>query len=268
MITCKLQGRLGNNFYIISMMLSYAKKHNLEYYIPDVAYHCDGRKMYFPHLAMGPELHGLQEYHEQPVHALANPDGTYNYNVPVYQDIPKMDNVCFVGYWQSFKYFEEYRDYILEKMQIPYNRTGVVGIHCRFGDFVQLRDKHPELPNEYYVSAVKHFISQGYTTFQIFSDDVLAARKYFENVKWDTDITIWGYEVSGTRTELNDLSDLSSCEHQILCYSTFGFVAAWLNRNPDKQVIIPPIRFNFGGANNDFIPNSFTQLEFENATTT
>jgi Glycosyl transferase family 11 len=266
MVTTTLQGRCGNNFYQIAMLLAYAKKHNLEYYIPDVAYHCDGRKMYFPHLAMGPELQGLQEYHEQPVHAVPKGDGTFLYNVPAYTDIPQMNNMKFVGYWQSFKYFDDYRDYILEKFQWPTEETGsirhsgTIGIHCRFGDFTQLRDKHPELPNEYYIAAVRHFITQGYTTFQIFSDDISAARKYFADVDWGTPITIWAHETY--RTELEDLTDLSFCAHQILCYSTFGFIAAWLNRNPDKQVIIPPSRYIFGGANADFIPDTFLQLDF------
>jgi len=263
MISTVLQGRCGNNFYQIAMLLAYCKQHDLPHYIPDIAHHCDGTKMYFPYMTMGPELGHMTEYHELQVHATPNGDGTHNYNVPEYRSIPVMENVKFVGYWQSFKYFDWCRDYILEKFQLPYNKNGVVGIHCRFGDFTQLRDKHPELPNEYYISAVKYFINQGYTTFHIFSDDVPAARKYFDNVKWDTDIIIWAYEASGKRTELNDLTDLSSCEHQILCYSTFGFVAGWLNKNPDKHIIIPPSKYCFSGANKDFIPDYFTQLEFE-----
>lgn len=211
MITTILQGRLGNQFHQIAMMLAYCKKHNLEYYIPDVAYHCDGRKMYFPHLAMGIELQGLQEYHEQPVHAVANPDGTFNYNVPVYQDIPLMDNIKFVGYWQTFKYFDEYRDYILEKFQLSGNTLeGIVGIHVRRGDFLQLRDKHPELPLEYYKTSVKHFEDLGYKHFIIFSDDP----------KWcDLELVptlhkhgIYIVTTPTDRGELDDMSLLSSCQ--------------------------------------------------------
>lgn len=261
MITTILQGRLGNQFFELAMMLAYCKKHNLPYHIPDVAYHCNGRKMYFPHMVTGPEIQGLQEYHELATHSTPKGDGTYNYNVPAFIDIPLMDNVKFVGYWQSFKYFDSERDYILEKFKIPYigkEMKGVVGLHVRRGDFIQLTDKHPILPLEYYRQAVKYFWDKGIQKVLVFSDDISWCRENFVNGFTDCFIEFCeGYP------ELYDLGILSSCEHQILCYSTFGFVAAWLNRNPDKQVIIPPKRFIFSGANADMLPNYFTELEFE-----
>lgn len=261
MITTILQGRLGNQFYIISHMIAYAKKHDLEYYIPNVAYHCDGNNMYFPNIANGPELQGLQEYHEQMTHATAKGDGTYNYNTPAYHDIPKMDNVKFIGYWQSFKYFDEYRDLILEKFQLPYSaKPTIIGIHVRRGDFLQLQDKHPSIPMSYYQTAIDKFLEQGYDNFMIYTDD----HEWCKTVMIDQlSFDFSEVHVANNPSELSDLIELSSCEHQILCYSTFGFIAAWLNQNPNKQVIIPPSRFNFGGANADMIPNYFTQLKFE-----
>jgi len=258
-MTTTLQGRLGNQFYQIAMLIAYAKKHNIEYYIPDIAYHCDGRKMYFPHLANGPELHGLQEYHELTTHATPNGDGTFNYNTPAYQDIPKMDNVKFVGYWQSFEYFDEYRELILEKFNIPYNKKkDQVSIHIRRGDFLSLRDKHPEVGRDYYVAAVKYFQGKGYNKFDVYSDDIVWCATEFT-----TDIYNGAqFCFSVNPTEYDDFVAMSQCEHQILCYSTFGFIAAWLNQNPNKQVIIPPARYCFSGANANFIPFTFTQLEF------
>lgn len=272
MITTILQGRAGNQFYILATLLAHAKKNNLEYYIPDRAYHCDGSKMYFPHLAMGSELQGLQEYHEQAIHAVAKGNGTYNYNVPAYHTIPDTDDTKLVGYWQSFKYFDDHRDYILEKFQLPYVRFAFVGIHIRRGDFLQLKDKHPDVPFEYYRKAMQYFVDLGKCYFIIFSDDLewcenIFAKKMFESI---IGIKSMGLEGVGNDTlpkfnipELNALVRLSSCEHQILCYSTFGFVAAWLNQNPDKIVLIPPKKYIFGGANADMIPDYFTQLEFE-----
>lgn len=239
-------------------MLAYCKQHNLPYHIPDTAYHCDGRKMYFPHLITGPELTGLQEYHELPVHATPNPDGTHNYNTPAYQDIPAMDNIKFVGYWQSFRYFDWCRDYILEKFQLPYEKQwGKIGVHIRRGDFLQLQDKHPVIPIEYYTTAIRNFIVQGYTDFQIFSDDTeWCSQTFTSTLIPGANFTVY------KQPEIQDMIMLSWCAHQILCYSTFGFIAAWLNQNPNKQVIIPPSRYCFSGSNQDFIPDTFIQLEF------
>ena len=256
MITTTLQGRCGNNFYQIATLIAHAKKHNLEYYIPDVAYHCDGRKMYFPHLAMGPELQGLQEYHEQAIHAVANGDGTYRYNVPAYHTIPDTDNTKLVGYWQSFKYFDEYREHILGKFQIPYISTSMVSMHFRRGDFIQLADKHPALPLAYYYQAIEYFQRKGYNDFLVFSDDIEWCKENFK-------VPSANVMFQEGQDEYTDLWCMSSCEHNIVCYSTFSFVAAWLNQNPNKKVIIPPRRFVFSGANSHMIPPYFTELEFE-----
>lgn len=252
MITTTLQGRCGNIFYQCAFLMAYTKRYGLEYYIPDRAYHCDGNQMYFPHLANGPELQGMKEYHELQVHATPNNDGTYNYNTPAYLNIPMMDNVKFVGYWQSFQYIDWGRDYILEKFQLPYDkRTGVVGLHLRRGDFLQLTDKHPPVPIGYYHTAMNKFREQGDYRFMIFSDDITWCKGQFT-----ADDVIF----SDGNTELQDLIALSECEHQILCYSTFGFIGAWLNQNPDKIVYIPDSSYCFSGANANFIPNYFTQL--------
>jgi hypothetical protein len=231
--------------------------------------------MYFPHMATGAELQGLQEYHELPVHATPKGDGTYNYNVPSYREIPKMDNVKFVGYWQSFKYFDWCRNYILEKFNLPWHdqygsEFKFIGIHVRRGDFLQLSDKHPSISINYYIKAIEHFRKLGYLNFKVFSDDIPWCMEEFSKIpefdlKFHIEFSNFSDKVIGatsTSRELLDLQTLANADHQILCYSTFGFIAAYLNRNPDKQVILPPIRYNFGGANQDFIPDTFTQLDF------
>lgn len=255
MITTILQGRAGNQFMQIAHMLAYCKKHNLSCHIPDTAYHCDGRKMYFPHLINGPELQGLPEYHELTTHATPKGDGTYNYNTPSYQDIPLIDNVKFVGYWQSFQYFDWCREYVLEKFQLLYLRTRLVSLHIRRGDFLQLTDKHPPLPLSYYYNAIEHFQRIGYNDFLIFSDDIVWCK---ENLISASANIMFQEE----QTELMDLMCMSGCEHNIICYSTFGFIGAWLNKNPDKQVLVPLRSYCFSGANADFIPPYFKELQF------
>lgn len=255
MITTQLQGRLGNQFYQIAMLMAYCKKYGLDYYIPNRACHCDGTKVYFPHLSTGPEIKGIKEIHEQSIHAVPKGDGTYHYNVPGYLEYPSMDNVKFIGYWQTFKYFDWCRDYILESFNLPYNElTNVVGIHCRYGDFKQLRDKHPEIPEEYYRKAIKYFTDLGYKHFFLCSDDIEEALKLIRGI--DNSITI----TVGGKSEMDDFTWLYNCQHQILCYSTFGFIAAWLNQNPDKIVLIPESKYCFSGAHKDFIPENFKQI--------
>jgi hypothetical protein len=210
-------------------------------------------------MANGPELPGFAEYHELTTHATPKGDGTFTYNTPSYQDIPRMDNTKFIGYWQSFEYFDSERDYILEKFNLPYQKKeGCVGLHFRRGDFLQLTDKHPEIPIEYYRKAIRYFADKGYEDFIVFSDDMKWCEENLTHLL-PKDINLL---FSNATSELDDLISLSGCEHQILCYSTFGFVAAYLNRNPNKQIIIPPKDYVFSGANANFIHSSFIQLDF------
>lgn len=256
MISTALQGRLGNQFYQIAFLLQYAKRHNLEYHIPGYASHCDGTKMYFPQMITNNTPGYLRDVHELQVHATPNGDSTYKYNVPEYKEWEQMDNVRFVGYWQTFKYIDWCRDYILEKFAIPYGfDKDTIGIHFRFGDFLQLRDKHPEISAKYYRKAIQYFIELGYRNFRIFSDDPNRAIEQLGYI--DNNINIY---ISRGRTEIEDIIELSCCQHQILCYSTFGFVAAWLNQNPNKIVLIPERKYCFSGAHTDFIPDYFTEL--------
>lgn len=258
MISTALQGRLGNQFYQIAFLLQYAKRYNLEYHIPGYASHCDGNKMYFPQMITNNTPGYLRDVHELQVHATPNGDGTYKYNVPEYKEWEQMDNVRFVGYWQTFKYIDWCRDYILKKFAIPYmTEFYKVGIHVRRGDFVQLQDKHPVIPIEYYKNAVEFFVKKGYNKFAIYTDDREWCQREFVDSKVFGDINIY---VARNPSEMSDLIELSCCEHQILCYSTFGFIAAWLNQNPDKVVLIPERKYCFSGAHTDFIPDYFTEL--------
>lgn len=253
MISTALQGRLGNQFYQIAFLLQYAKRHNLEYHIPGYASHCDGTKMYFPQMITNNTPGYLRDVHELQVHATPKGDGTYKYNVPEYKEWEQMDNVRFVGYWQTFKYIDWCRDYILEKFAIPWMPTSMVSIHIRRGDFVQLQDKHPVIPISYYYEAINEFQKKGYNDFLVFSDDIEWCRVNLvcpsANIMFQEG-----------QDELTDLWCMSSCAHNILCYSTFGFIAAWLNQNPEKIVLIPERKYCFSGAHTDFIPEYFTEL--------
>jgi len=131
----------------------------------------------------------------------------------------------------------------------------MVSIHIRRGDFTQLTDKHPIIPMSYYYNTMDYFQKLGYNDFLVFSDDIEWCKT---NLIYPSANIMFQEE----QTEYTDLWAMSSCAHNILCYSTFGFIAAWLNRNKDKQVVLPPEKYNFAGANKDMIPDYFTQIDY------
>lgn len=134
------------------------------------------------------------------------------------------------GYWQSEKYWKHHRDRILEAFRIPWNSIAhAVGVHVRRGDYLIHTHKHPPVTLEWYQHAMSRF--QDGMDFVFFSDDIPYCKKHFgKNPRC---------LFSENKTELDDLSTLSSFQYQILSASTFSLWGYFLNRHPDKRAIMP-----------------------------
>lgn len=244
MITTVLQGRTGNNFYQIAMLVAYAKRHGLLYHIPQASPHRHDKKM--PFIIQGMcEKGSCVDYYEPMQDGQA-----------VYVDIPKMDNVCFRGYWQSFKYIDDQRDEILKAFNMPWKLIkGVVSIHVRRTDFIMLK-AFSVMPGSYYKKCIEYFMQRGYMSFYVFSDDIPWCSEFFNQSRFkDCEFTF----IVGN-TDVDDLVYMSCCEHNITANSSFSFVGAWLNQNPDKIVLCPPKKDMW--YNRDMVPDYFTQIEY------
>ena len=231
-----LGGRLGNQFYQISTAYAYAKKHDLKFFVTSNAPNCDNNAYYF-HQFPQRDI-GSKQFFE-PIDA----EG-----YAVYVDIPKIENVMLYGYWQTFDYFDQYREEILESFNLPYNKKeGYVSIHVRRGDYLELSEKLKLTSMEYYKKAMEHFPNY---KFLVFSDDIAWCKTVFDDK----------FEFSEGKTEIEDLIDMAYCEHNILANSTFSYAASWFNRNPDKIVITPDENNMFKGMNRNMIPSTYIKL--------
>jgi FkbM family methyltransferase len=252
-VTCFLSGRLGNIFYHISVMLAYCKKHGYDYYIPTeaIAYKHGINPLQIASTGGNPT--NPTEYFEP----------FYTSGCPAYHEIPAMDNVKLTGYFQSFKYIDWCRDYILDTLKIPYKEEkGVVGIAVRRGDCVG-STAFPPAPINYYHKAVEYMQALGYNKFKVHSDDYEWCKREFTSDNYpNAEFTF------NEGDEMDDYISLSSCEHQITARSTFSLTAAWLNRNPNKIVLVPQKNIWWRGQNDDLIPDYFTQIEFIDGDTT
>ena len=238
-----IMGRCGNQFYQIANAYAYSLKHDLDFFITSYSKGTDNGEYYFKGLPTRDNWHS--DYHEK-----RDANG-----YAIYEEIPKLRNVCLVGYWQSFDYFNEYRTQILDLLKIPYNRKdGYVSLHVRRGDYLNLSEKLKLTSVNYYKEAIKHFTQKGDYKFLVFSDDIGWC---MQNLPELLDAKL---EFFDGKDELEDLAEMSSCEHNICANSTFSYVASWLNRNTEKEVISPTFENMFKGMCLKMIPDNYITI--------
>lgn len=149
-----------------------------------------------------------------------------------------IDNTAIEGYFQSYKYFEDYdeeirreftfKDEILEKCtKIIANYSNTVAIHIRRGDQVA----HPGMWNvtlEYIQEALNQFTDDEYT-FLVFSDDINWCKQVFPE----------GVIFMEGNGQYEDMCLMTLCNHNIISNSTFSWWAAYLNCNINKKIVAP-----------------------------
>lgn len=245
MVTFTPQGRMGNYLFELATAMGYAFKNNIEYTAPFITLHEFWNPIYLKHLQnpkYNPNLPQavIREYQHQ------------------YQELPFNEswrdvNIVLSGYWQTEKYFKNYRQQILDAFNYEWNlNKGLVSVHVRRGDYITFSEKHPAVPVEWYEEAMSMFPDK---KFVFFSDDIEWCK---ENFKHRNDCSF-----SEGRSIEEDLIEISQCEHHINSSSTYSWWGAWLNRNEDKKIYTPKLWFteNWGNLNvDDIVPETWIKL--------
>lgn len=178
---------------------------------------------------------------------------------------------CFMdGYWQSYRYFEQYRQNILQLFtfkQAPGIPEGIldnirqeesVSIHIRRGDYVSDKKNtayHGVCDISYYQKAVQHIREKvKKPVFYIFSDDIDWVK---ENLVIEGECV---YVSEINKLPEVDMQLMSLCRHNIIANSSFSWWGAWLNRNIDKIVVAPARWFAVDIDTRDLIPADWVRL--------
>lgn len=224
MITCSLRGQLANTMFIAATTIAHALRMNTKYTFPERS----GKRGQFPF--MFPELIGKT----------VNDDYILYYREPkfgIYEPLPLEKDLHLQGYFQSEKYFKEYRKEIIELFNIPVFETkkNVVSLHIRRGDSLKFIDKLPQPTDKYLNEALEHFPNH---QVLVFSDDMTWCKEKFKGERFMFD--------EGDGDAKKTMGRMASCENQVIVNSTFSWFGAWLNPNPDKIVISPSKESWFG----------------------
>jgi len=242
-------GRLGNFLFQSAAGIGFARRHGLDFTVPFSTNDAKWNPIYFPHLRH-PGFHTLFPV-ATPV--LIKEKG---HNYQELQCLEEWKENCIIvldGYWQTEKYFLEFREDVLRAFELPWwSEKDVVSVHVRRTDYITLFRKHPVVPAEWIKKQMAGFVG---FRFKFFSDDIPWCKEQFGRHK--------DVEFSEGKTEMEDLIEMSRCEHHICSASTFSWWGAWLNQNPNKHVIMPKLWFVPGHGNldtSDIVPSNWKRV--------
>lgn len=239
-VMAELFGQLGNQMFQIATAVSLALDNDAEPIFPDLL----TKKMY-----------GVPENYKQVFSFFGatnktfnrKAEATLNYYEPSYRyaPIPYQPGIHLHGYFQSWKYFDHHRNFIVKLFSPPpgilkylskkyhhiINDPNTVSIH--------IRTYNKEDPShsvyclngvEYIKAAMRYFPIDA--RYIVFSDDIDWCKANLSELTSNISfIEGEGY--------LNDFYLQSLCKNNIISNSSFSWWAAYINKNEYKKVIVP-----------------------------
>jgi hypothetical protein len=200
-----------------------------------------------------------------------------------YNELPKsfFKNIHLYGYFQSYKYFEEYKKEILEiigfqnklnKMKSIYytiidNINPTISIHFRIGDYINLPKHYHILKYEYYFKALTHIIYQlnnAHLNVLYFCEegDVEKVNMIINQLKENLS-NISFVQCPFHFKDWEQMLFMSCCNHNIIANSTFSWWGAYLNQNKNKMVCYPSLWFEEKNKHldtKDLFPNDWIKM--------
>lgn len=260
MISCFLQGGLGNQMFQIAATVSHAIKNKTEYGINFNL--CETPNQ-------GNSANKYKNNFFKNIKRIDHSNFEHIYNEPSfsYKPIPFQDNTILKGYFQSEKYFNENKNEIKKLFEFPssYKQEvnfflkknnlldkNVTTIHVRRGDYLKFSNFHEVCTLDYFIKSTNLFTD---SYFVIVTDD----KKWVnENLKLKNSI------ISDLKDELSDMCLMSMSDNLIISNSSFSWWGAYLNQKKTKLVISPYKWFGPNGPKDteDIFMKNWIKLEF------
>ena len=153
-------------------------------------------------------------------------------------------NNVMIGYYQSTKYFDEYKDIIKKELKVKekideknieifndIKDSNSICVHIRRGDYVGTN--HQVCDNNYYYEAMSLMDKKiENAKFFIFSDDIDWVKN---NMSFDKNVVF----VEGKNVNYEELRLMYTCKHFIISNSSFSWWAQYLTDNKERITIAP-----------------------------
>jgi len=230
-------GRLGNQIFQYIFLKIYSKLNNLEVKLPPNQNFILNKLFDLNYKSLN-HFDKIEMNHFEPF---------FHFNKKIYS-IKRNISINFNGWFQSLKYFQKYKNYVLQELKFKKNilvqsqkfinkykknNNTIIGVHIRLTDYLKipfkniynnflLDDKLRNLIFNYFQKKYKNCI------FLIFSDNINFCKN---NIKGNNIFY-------SNNNYLIDFCSLSLCDHNIITSSTFSWWASYLNKNIKKEIFI------------------------------
>ena len=260
MHTINLEGGLGNQLFMIFAVLGHACKYKTSFYFEDVQIQTGSRRKTYWDSFLKP----LQPYlkpSNRSTYLYREPSFNYTEIPPFYEDI----HVKMVGYYQSYKYFHEYKEEIFKLLEIEKRRGEVerkisesrnrnlvdwnttVSMHFRIGDYKNLPQYHPVLPLEYYKKALTGLQYNNNVPWTVLyfceEEDIAEVSQKVEALRHQFPTMTFERMEDAGLDDWEEIMAMSLCRHHIIANSSFSYFGAYFDTKKDTQVYYPSVWF-------------------------
>lgn len=263
MITCIIMGGLGNQLFQIFAMFGYALKAR-QSVIFQYKRESANRFTYWETF-----LSSLKTFTtNNPIYGITNemldrirPIEMMQHHyieIPVY---PSSEITRLTGYFQSHKYFHDYRNTIFRLIRLDPQRQEVcktysyyfnasvgplcvISMHFRYGDYKHLVDYHPLMPYEYYLDSLQYVCDTLSSTHKkrvlyfcekednaTINGFISRLTQVFPNIQF--------IKVDDTIEDWKQMLLMSNCDANIIANSTFSWWGAYFNTSQTNVVCYP-----------------------------
>jgi len=291
MLTCKIQGGLGNQLFQIFTTLAMALRFNKPFFFLNNYQLGNGengstiRYTYWETFlsSLKPFLKNLKQIPELTI-IKENSFKYENIEQNIYLQLSKKINngIVLVGYFQSPLYFEKYKNMICKLIKLEEKKIAVknkiqlqddflrcaISLHFRVGDYKKLQDFHPILSEKYYINCISYILSKqtnknlNKVLYFCEDEDLDEVEKTIKNLEIIFPLLNFTRCIS-ILEDWEQLLLMSMCSNNIIANSTFSWWGAYLNNNPDKIVCYPEQWFGprAGHDTSDLFPKDWIKIE-------
>jgi len=285
-VTCFLMGGLGNQLFQIFSTMAYCIRYRRKMVLPYSETLETGitRPTYwdtlFSRIKKNTTSSDIVDYKNEDLMRLPQYREPHHH----YKEIPLFNqDMLLFGYYQSYRYFEDKKDYIVAILNIQQQQQDIksqyseyfdpnyitISMHFRLGDYKEKQDYHPIMPYDYYENAMFNILlyrpfTKPYRILyfcekednDIVNSHIQRLRNKYEAVEF--------VKVDDSIEDWKQLLLMSCCDNNIIANSSFSWWAGYLNDTPGKFVCYPHTWFGpkAGHSVEDMFPCEWNHIKW------